>query len=314
MDMSYDVVVIGGGAAGLSAGLTLGRSRRSVLVIDGGEPRNAPAAHMHNYLSRDGVAPGELLAAGRAEVKAYGGEVTGGSVVSATKTADGFLVTLADGRVAEGRRLVVATGVVDRLPDIEGLSGRWGRDVVHCPYCHGWEVRDQPIGVVATGAVSVHQALLFRQLSADVVFFAHTAPPLDDSAAERLAARGIAVVEGAVVALDVEDDRVTGVRLSTGVVVPRAVVAVATRFVPRVPEGLGLDVVDVVFGDEVVGARVPTDATGATSVPGVWAAGNVADPMAQVISAAAAGTAVAAAINADLINEETALAVTALRS
>ncbi|MFL6056110.1 MAG: NAD(P)/FAD-dependent oxidoreductase, partial [Actinoallomurus sp.] len=165
----YDEVVVGGGAAGLSGALTLARSRRSVVVIDAGSPRNAPAAGVHGFLSRDGIPPAELLERGRAEVCGYGGQVVPGEVDAVAREENGFSVALTDGRVVRARRLLVATGAVDELPDIPGLHARWGRDVVHCPYCHGWEVRDQAIGVLATGPLSVHQALLFRQLSSDVV-------------------------------------------------------------------------------------------------------------------------------------------------
>ena len=165
---SYDVVVAGGGAAGLSGALMLARSRRSVVVIDAGAPRNAPAAGVHGFLSQDGIRPGELLERGRDEVRRYGGQVVPGEVGTVTREERGFTVTLATGRAVRARRLLVATGLADELPDIPGLRARWGRDVVHCPYCHGWEVRDQAIGVLASGPLSVHQALLFRQLSADV--------------------------------------------------------------------------------------------------------------------------------------------------
>jgi thioredoxin reductase len=124
-------------------------------------------------------------------------------------------VTLTDGRSVCARRLLVATGLSDELPDIPGLRERWGRDVIHCPYCHGWEVRDKKIAVLATGPMSVHQALLFRQLSADVAFFSHTMPPTDEQA-EQLTARGIRIVDGPVASLEVADDRIVGVRLDDG--------------------------------------------------------------------------------------------------
>src|SRR6266446_6032560 len=192
----YDVIVVGGGAAGLSGALVLARSRRTVLVIDSGEPRNAPAAAMHNFLSRDGMNPLALLELGRAEVRDYGGQVLEGRVRSATRAEAGFSVTLEDGRVFAARRLLVTTGLVDQLPDVPGLRERWGRDVIHCPYCHGWEVRDQAVGVLATGPMAVHQALLFRQLTDDLVLFTHTAPALTDEQAEQLAARKIRVING----------------------------------------------------------------------------------------------------------------------
>jgi thioredoxin reductase len=312
MNEAYDVIVVGGGAAGLSGALTLARARRSVLVVDAGEPRNAPAAGVHGYLTRDGTSPAALVAAGRDEVRGYGGDVVSGRVRTVAAQAGGFDVSLDDGREARARRLLVTTGLVDELPDVPGLRERWGRDVLHCPYCHGWEVRDEPIGILSTGPRSVHQALLFRQWSADVTFFRHTGPPLSGEQAEQLAARGIAVVEEEVEALETTDDRLTGVRLRGGTVVARRALAVGPRFVARAEPllSLGLDTVEHALG---IGSYVPSDATGLTAVPGVWVAGNVADLLAQVVGAAAAGTVAAGAINADLVAEDVELAVTALR-
>jgi len=156
--VTYDVVVVGGGAAGLGGALMLGRSRRSVLVVDAGEPRNAPASGVHGFLTRDGVSPAALLQVGREEVRGYGARVLDGRVASAESVDGGFTVTLEDGRRVGARRLLVTTGLVDELPDVPGVRERWGRDVLHCPYCHGWEVRDQPIGVLASGPMAVHRA------------------------------------------------------------------------------------------------------------------------------------------------------------
>ena len=178
---TYDVAVIGGGAAGLSGALVLGRARRSVVVIDAGQPRNAPAAGVHGFLTRDGTPPGELLAiAPHARSRAYGARSSPRPLPRPSRTETGFTVTLDDGSTIEARRLLVTTGLVDELPDIPGLAERWGRDVLHCPYCHGWEVRDQPIGIIGGSARSVHQALLFRQWSADVVLFSHTGTAISD--------------------------------------------------------------------------------------------------------------------------------------
>ncbi|MGH4017715.1 MAG: NAD(P)/FAD-dependent oxidoreductase, partial [Pseudonocardiaceae bacterium] len=217
----YDVVVVGGGAAGLSGALMLARARRSVVVIDAGAPRNAPAAGVHGLLARDGIRPAELLERGRAEVRRYGGQVVPGEVGAMACEDTGFTVAMADGRSIRARRLLVTTGLVDQLPDIPGLRARWGRDVVHCPYCHGWEVRDQAIGVLAGGPLAVHQALLFRQWSADVTFFSHTMPPPIDQEARQLVARGISVVDGEVASVEIVEDRLAGVRLRDGTVVSR---------------------------------------------------------------------------------------------
>ncbi|WP_436498971.1 NAD(P)/FAD-dependent oxidoreductase [Actinokineospora sp. HUAS TT18] len=297
----YDVVVIGGGAAGLNGALMLARSRRSVVVIDAGSPRNAPAAGVHGLLGHDGIKPSDLLERGRAEVRGYGGEVISGTVEGVTRVGDGFAV-MVDGRTISARRLLLTTGLVDELPDIPGMRDRFGHDVLHCPYCHGWEVRDQAIGVLAGGPMSVHQALLFRQLSADVLFF--SGDTLSDEDAEKLAARGIGVVPGGVASLEIVDDRVAGVRLADGSVVAREAVVVAPRMVARAEflAALGLRPTEHPSG---MGSHIATDATGRTDVPGVWAAGNVTDIVAQVGASAAAGAMAGAQINADLVAEET---------
>ncbi|WP_037295401.1 NAD(P)/FAD-dependent oxidoreductase [Saccharomonospora azurea] len=304
----YDVVVVGGGPAGLNGALMLGRARRSVLVIDSGEPRNAPSAHMHGFLSRDGVPPGRLLEAGRREVTGYGGEIISGRARSASREAGEFVVELDTGARVRARRLLVTTGLTDELPDVPGLAARWGRDVLHCPYCHGWEFRDQPIGVLYTGERSVHQALLFRQWTEQLTLFLHTGPGLTGEEAERLAARGIAVVTGEVAEVETADDRLTGVRLHTGELVPLRAVAVVPRAVPRagVLASLGLRPVPAPHG---VGEYVAADPTGLTTVPGVWVAGNVSAPAATVLVAAASGATAAGAINADLVDEDTHRAV-----
>jgi thioredoxin reductase len=316
MDARYDVVVVGGGAAGLSGALALSRARRSVLVVDDGRPRNAPAAEMHNYLGRDGTPPGELLAAGRAEVTGYGGEVVFGEVVSATPTSAGFTVALADGRSVGARRLLVTTGLVDELPAVPGLAERWGHDVLHCPYCHGWEVRDRAVGVLSTGPGGVLKALLWRQWSADVTLFLHDGPEPTEEEQEQLAARGIAVVTGAVTAVESDGDRLVGVRLGTGRLVPRDALVVAPVLTARseLLASLGLPVQPVEAMGHTVGTAVPSGPAGATAVPGVWVAGNVTDVMAQVVTAAAAGLQAGAAINADLLFDEVRLAVAARRT
>jgi len=312
MDERYDVVVIGGGAAGLSGALALSRARRAVLVVDDGTPRNAPAGHVHNYLGREGVPPAQLLADGRAEVVGYGGQFVEGRVDRAEREDDGFRVDLDGGGTVRARRLLVTTGLVDELPDVPGVAELFGGDVLHCPYCHGWEVRDQPVGVLG-GAMGVHQALMWRQWTADVTLFQHTGPAPSDEEREQLAARDISVVEGVVESLEVTGGRLTGVRLAGGDVVPRTALVVAPRFTARagVLASLGLDAVPQEMNGHVIGSYVPADLMGQTAVPGVWVAGNVADLRAQVIASAAAGLNAAAALNADLIAEDIRLAVAA---
>jgi len=207
-------------------------------------------------------------------------------------------VTLHDGHELTARRLLVTSGLTDELPDVPGVRERFGRMVLHCPYCHGWEVRDRAIGVLATGPFAVHQALLFRQLSDDVVVFTHTAPPFAPEQDAQLAGRGIRVVSELVAA--VED---SGVRLADGSLVARDVVVVAPRLVANdgLLAALGVPAVEHESG---MGMHVPAQPTGATAVPGVYVAGNVTDVFAQVVVAAGQGLMAGAAINADLIEEE----------
>jgi thioredoxin reductase (NADPH) len=312
---TYDVIVIGGGAAGLSGALALVRSRRSVLVVDDGTPRNAPAEGVHNFLTRDGIPPAELYTLGRKEVAGYGGEFATGTV-TAVRRDDVFTVELADGTTYRGRRLLVTTGLTDVLPDVGGLAERWGRDVLHCPYCHGWEVRDQAIGILATTGMATFQALLFRQLSDDVTLFLHTAPEPTDEQWEQLAARGIAVVQGKVEQLEVENDKLTGVRLEGGRVIPRDALAVQTGMRARADflADLGLEIVVQESNGLEIGTIVAADPLGTTAVPGVFVAGNVTDARATVMPAAASGLMAAGGVNADLIAEEARLAVAARSS
>ena len=304
----YDAVIVGGGAAGLSAATTLGRALRSVLVIDSGNPRNAPAAGVHGYLSRDGMDPRELLSVGRSEVHSYGGVMVDGEAASARRTSDGFEVILSDARRFTGRRLLVTTGLTDGLPPIDGLLEQWGKGVVHCPYCHGWEIRGQRIGVLGTGPLSVHQALLFRQWSPDVTFFLNDTVAPTDEEWDKLAARSVTVVDGAVASVDAVDGVLTGLTLRQGPSFDVEALAVGTRMEARsaLLDSLGLRSQDHPSG---AGRFIETDAMGATGVRGVYAAGNASNLMAQVITAAAEGVMAGARINADLIDEETGWAV-----
>ncbi|MER5502280.1 NAD(P)/FAD-dependent oxidoreductase [Streptomyces sp. NPDC002561] len=297
-DGIHDVVVIGAGAAGLNAALLLGRARRKVVVIDAGTPRNAPAAHMQGFLSRDGLPPKTLLDLGRAEIARYGVRILQGRV---EEIDHGYYVRMAGGVVLKARRILVATGLRDELPDIPGVRERWGKDLLNCPYCHAYEVRDQPLAVLGTHPGSVHQALLLRQWSDDVVFFPHTMGPTAQDR-EQLTAHGVRLAEGEVERLVVEGDRLRGVELADGRVFPRTAAFLFPRMVPH-------DALLTGLGCDTDGGWVVTDRTGLTSVPGVWAAGNVVDSRAQVITAAGMGSAAAFAINTDLLHEDVDRAV-----
>lgn len=312
---TVDAVVIGGGAAGLNGALMLARSRRSVVVIDSGSPRNAPAAAMHGFIVLDGTPPREILRRGREQVRQYGGRIVFGTVAPAAPSADGdlrFTLTLADGHSITSRRLLVATGLRDVLPEVPGLAEHWGDSVVRCPYCHGWEVRDQPIGVLATGPASVHHALLFRQLTENLTYFTH-GTALDEDTRARFAARSIPIVDTPVQeVVNHEDGTLAGLRLTGGQVVARRVLAVATQMQARTE---GLDVLKLPMENlpDHMGRRFASGMAGTTEVPGVWVAGNATDLAAQVGASAAAGALAGSHINAVLVTADTDAALAAAR-
>jgi len=307
--VDVDVVIVGGGAAGLSAATVLARSRRSVVVVDAGHPRNAPADGVHAFLGHDGLPPGDLLARGRAELASYGGEVVEGTVVDAAVPAGADLVsvTAADGTTWSARHLVLTTGVVDTLPDVPGLAEHWGTGVIHCPYCHGWEVRDQRVVVLATSPAAMHQTGLFHQLTDALTVVLHDPQALSSDDVARLRALGIDVVEGPVSRVLGEAGTLRGVEVPGGTVTADAVV-VASFVEPRSPllTSLGLDLTDLEMMGRVMARSVAADPVGRTAVPRVWAAGNLTDPMSQVVMAAAAGVRTGAMVNAEMVTEDQA--------
>jgi thioredoxin reductase/SAM-dependent methyltransferase len=301
-----DVAVVGGSAAGLAAALQLGRQRRSVIVIDSGEPRNAPAAHMHSFLGRDGTDPAELLVAGRAEVRSYGGEVLAGRAVHVSRDDGGrFVVDLASGDSVVARRLVVATGLVDELPEVEGLAEHWGRAVIHCPFCHGYEVRDQRLVQLVTHPMGLHVVPLLRQLTDRLTVLVAPGVDVDAAQVETLVAGGVDVRVDATakrVLADI-DGRLTGVALADGAQVEADAMLVGPRFRARVePFGaIGLQTTAHVTG---LGDVVEVDAMGATAVEGIFAIGSITDPSQQVLSAAAHGSRVGGAVAMSLASED----------
>lgn len=309
---TYDTVIVGGGSAGLSAALMLGRARRSVLVIDSEEPRNAPAAHMHGFPSRDGAAPTEFLRSVREQLSPYDVATITGRVLSAERVTDGFRLSLDDGTPVGARRLLASTGIVDVLPDVPGLSEHWGGEVVHCPYCHGWELAERRIGVLASTPMSIQQALLFRQWTARLTLLLHTQSPPTAELGEQLAARSVRTITGPVARVETRDGRLSGVRLATGEHIELDALAVAPLAAPRADflRQLGLDPQPHPSG---TGEHIPADETGRTQMEGVWAAGNLTNPALNALGSADAGAIAAGAINADLIAQETADAVRTFR-
>lgn len=300
IEMQYDVAIVGAGSAGLTAALVLSRARRRVVVIDAGEQRNSKSLHLHGFLSRDGMSPKDLLKVGTGEVVSYGGEVINDRVAAIEENSEcGFSLQLAGGQNLSARTVVVASGLRDELPVIPGLRKRWGEDVLHCPYSHGYEVSDTPLGVVGgeNRTFSLHQATLIRGWSDDVVFFPNTIT-LTPAEHERIVAFGVQIVDGEVARVVEEDDRLTGVEMADGRIVPRSAVFIGPRFEPQdqLLKDLGCAV-----GEN---GWVTIDPTGATSLVGVWAAGNVVDSPAQLVTAAGNATVAAVAVNHHLLAED----------
>lgn len=304
---SWDAIVIGGGAAGLSAALLLGRARRRTLVVDAGEPRNRFAAHMHGVLGNEGTPPLDLVRLGRAEAGAYGVAFREAAVAAVREDGDRLTVVLDDGSEESTRAIVVASGISDDLAAIPGLAERWGTSVLHCPYCHGWEVRDRRLAVLASSPASLHQAKMVRQWSDQVVLFSAGLGALDTEEERLLRSRGVEIVSSPAVEVIGDGTAVSAIRTADGV--EHSVDAVFTGGRPVPHDGflgdLGLARVEFPSG---LGSFLEVDATGRTSHARIWAAGNVVNPMATVPMAIGAGAMAGAAVNGALVEEDFRLA------
>lgn len=292
-----DVIVIGGGPAGLSAALYLGRSRRRTLVVDAGEPRNGPAHSAHGVFTRDGASPEQLLADARRQLEAYPTvEVWRVKAESVEKRPDGFIARMQDGREARARRLLFATGIRDELPPIEGLASRWANGVLHCVYCHGYEAADQPVALIAGADVALRAAASVYQLSRDLVVCTN-GESLPEPQKVRLSHRGVRIVETKI-------ERVGGdapnllLHFADGAQLSRSAIFVRTilRDASELPARLGCEL------DMPHGLIVGPDWQ--TSVPGCYAAGDIAAPKDQVVVAAASGAQAAIAMNGDLVESD----------
>ncbi|MBF4562057.1 FAD-dependent oxidoreductase [Microbacterium sp. VKM Ac-2870] len=304
-EREWDAVVIGGGAAGLSAAQMLGRARRRTLVIDGGRPRNRFAPQMHGVLGHDGVAPGDVLARGLEELARYGVRVEAGEVAGIVDDGLTLRVLRVDGTVDTARAVIIASGIRDELPAVDGIEQLWGRGVLHCPYCHGYEVADARLGVLATSPQSIHQIELVRQWTADLTAFTAAIEPLGEEVRVRLHARGIRIVSTPIVGLVAEDGVLRAARDAEGIEhdIDALFVAATPVIDLDFAEPLGLDRADQ------PGSPVAVDMLGATSHPRVWAAGNVAAPYGNVPVAMATGSMAGAGANAALAAEDAELAV-----
>ena len=302
MQPEYDALIVGGGVAGLSAALMLGRSRRSVVVVDSGQPRNRTSAHLHGYLGSDGAEPSELLERGRREVAGCGVKLRSGRVAEIDGAIGAFNARLEDGTELTARRVVVATGLTDVLPDVPGIVELWGQQVFHCPYCHGWELRDRSLAVLALDPWAGHGAVMLTPLSADLTIFGDISlAPRDERA---FAARGGRIVRQAIAGVEASAAGGILVRLADGTVHERDGAFITPRPLPndQLLRALGCTVASssVYQGFDFIEAGP----SGETSVPGVYAVGNAADISAQLIQAAAAGAKAGQHIASDLLQDD----------
>jgi thioredoxin reductase len=309
MDERWDCIVVGGGAAGLSAALVLGRARRRALVVDADGQSNLAAGGIGGLLGHDGRPPAEFYEAGRSELGAYPSvEVRRGEVVTGTSDGEGFELEMADGTRERTRRVLLATGMDYRMPDIPGLRELWGRSVFHCPFCHGWEMRDQPLAVLADAERAVHMALMLRGWTDDVVVLTDGPAGLDEDATGKLTAAGVRVDEREIAEFVAESGELAAVRFTDGTSIDRRGVLVAASLRQRGGLAAQLGVTALPSGPVAVDA-VEIDPFHRTSVPGVFSAGDLSAQMPQVAAAIAAGSLSAAAVVQSLLADDVGLPV-----
>ncbi|ORB66233.1 NAD(P)/FAD-dependent oxidoreductase [Mycolicibacterium tusciae] len=309
MDNIWDCIIVGGGAAGLSAGLVLGRARRRTLLVDAGAQSNLPAHGIGGLLGHDGRSPAELYEIGRSELSVYPSvEVRSGEVVTGERSEGDFVLQLADGTRERTRRVLLATGMEYRPPELPGLAQLWGGSAFHCPFCHGWEMRDQPLAVLARGPRAVHSALLLRGWSDDIVVLTDGPDGLEDDDRVRLAHANITIDERRVAELDSENGELSAVVFTDGTRLARKGLLVATTLHQRsnLAEALGAEPADPT---PVAQNPIAVDGFYRTTAPGVFAAGDLSVQMPQVAAAIASGSHAAAAVVQSLMADESGLAV-----
>jgi thioredoxin reductase len=293
-----DVFIVGGGAAGLSAALVLGRMCRNVMVCDAGEPRNKPSSGVHAFLSRDGIAPAELLQISREQLQPYSTvQLKHGQVTHIHPLENHFEITLQDGARYQARKIILATGVRDQLPDIQGLQILWGKSVFHCPYCHGWEARHDAIAVLANGERAVHITSLLLALTSNIVICTNGASEIDAHHLAQLQKFNVSVYETPIRQVHSENGQLHAIEFEDSSLLKRSAIFVSPKQQQQsdLAPQLGCKLTEM--------GHVQVDEQGQTTVPGVYAAGDLVSPMQQVIHAASRGASAAAMINAALAKE-----------
>ncbi len=296
--MQHDVIIIGGSFAGLSAAMYIARGRRSVCIVDTGFPRNRFATHSHGFFGHDGSEPATMLAAARAQVAAYpAATYVEGQAIRAAREPDGFAVTLATGDVLEGARLVLAFGISDELPPIPGLAERWGRSVIHCPYCHGYEFSGQRLGVLHVSPMSLHQAMLIAEWGPTTLYL-NGGPEPDQATLVKLRERRVAIEPAPVTALHGDGACLSAIELADGRMPPLDALYLGprTRLNSEIAGQLGCEMEEGTFGP-----IIRTDATKMTTIGGVYAAGDITRSSHNVTWASADGVTAGMAVHRSLV-------------
>lgn len=294
---SYDVIIIGGSYAGLSAAMALGRSLRKVLVIDSGKPCNATTPHSHNFLTHDGHTPAEIAATARRQVEFYQTVTFLDDIAIATKqNNDQFEVIIRSGKSFMCKKLILATGIKDQLPAIEGFGACWGKTVIHCPYCHGYEFHGQKTAILANGETAMHYALLVSNLSKDLTILTNGKPDLSDEQVCKLNTHGIALLETPVLEILHTDGNVQEVALDDGTKIPFTAIYFRPNFTQsEIPLALGCELTEQGY--------IKIDAMQKTSVKNVFACGDNSSMMRAVAGSVAAGNMTGAVVNRELASE-----------
>jgi thioredoxin reductase len=298
MFMRHDAIIVGGSFAGLSAAMYIARARRSVCIIDTGSPRNRFAAHSHGFFTQDGSEPGTMLATARSQVAAYPtATFIEGEAIKAAREPDGFSVGLATGEALESTRLVLAFGISDELPAIPGLAERWGRSVLHCPYCHGFEFSGQRLGVLHVSPMSLHQAMLIAEWGPTTLYLNGTSQP-DDASLAQLHKRGVAIEPAPVRALRGEGAQLSAIELTDGRTsgVDALYLGPRTRLNSGIAQQLGCELDEGPFG-----SIIRTDDAKMTTAPGVYAAGDITRGAHNVTWASADGVTAGMAVHRSLV-------------
>ncbi|AYD64617.1 MAG: NAD(P)/FAD-dependent oxidoreductase [Achromobacter sp.] len=298
--MDYDVIIVGGSFAGLSAAMQLARARRRIVLIDGGQPRNRFAAHSHGFLGQDGKAPHDIVQQAREQLAQYPSVTfVDGDALNAGGESGRFEVLMADGQPLRAKRLILATGLRDELPGVPGLQERWGQTVLHCPYCHGYETADRPLGVMAAHPMSAHQAVLLPDWGPTTYFTQGQFEP-DAEQAALMAKRGVRIERSPIVELMGASPRLDAVKLADGrrLAIHALFVASKTHMASPLAMQLGC-----AFNDGPLGPIIGVDDLRQTSVPGVFAAGDAAIPMSNATLASASGVMAGVCAHRSLVME-----------